>query len=146
MLNLIRPGNQTRVILLAVGLGSFFIIGIHAVQANLLGAFALEVREDTPDMFLIDVQRDQTDGVETLLERELGVAPRLLPVLRARVTGVQGSRTTLDSARDVRRLGVGREYTVTYRSELAENERIVDGEFWEAGTTEVAEVLSLIHI
>jgi len=140
VLNLGRPGNQTRVILLAVGLGSFFIIGIHAVQTNLLGAFALEIREDTPDMFLIDVQRDQTDGVEALLERELGASPRLLPVLRARVTGVEGTRTTLDSAREVRRRGVGREFTVTYRAELADNERVIDGEFWEPTTTDVAEV------
>ncbi len=140
VLNLGRPGNQTRVILLAVGLGSFFIIGIHAVQTNLLGAFALEIREDTPDMFLIDVQRDQTDGVEALLERELGAAPRLLPVLRARVTGVQGDRTTLESAAEVRRRGVGREFTVTYRAELAENERVIDGDFWEPTTTDIAEV------
>ena len=66
VLNLARPGNQTRVILLAVGLGSFFVIGIHAVQANLLGAFALEIREDSPDMFLIDVQQDQQAGVREL--------------------------------------------------------------------------------
>ena len=33
-----RPGNQTRVILLAVGLGSFFVLGVRALQANLLPA------------------------------------------------------------------------------------------------------------
>ena len=33
-----RPGNQTRVILLAVGLGSFFVLGVRALQANLLDA------------------------------------------------------------------------------------------------------------
>ena len=63
-----RPGNQTRVVLLAVGLGSFFIIGINAVQANLLTAFSLELRDDMPDMFLIDVQQDQAAGVRQLLD------------------------------------------------------------------------------
>ncbi|HEY7058342.1 MAG TPA: FtsX-like permease family protein, partial [Vicinamibacterales bacterium] len=38
-----RPGNQTRVILLAVGLGSFFVIGVRALQANLLQQFSLEL-------------------------------------------------------------------------------------------------------
>ena len=140
VLNLARPGNQTRVILLAVGLGSFFIIGIHAVQANLLGAFALEIRDDTPDMFLIDIQQDQVDGVSTLLAERVGQAPRLLPVLRARVTGVTGQRTTLESAREVRRRGIGREYTVTYRDRLEENERVVAGAFWRPGASEQAEV------
>jgi len=31
-----RPGNQTRVIVVAVGLGSFFMIAIQAMQSNLL--------------------------------------------------------------------------------------------------------------
>ena len=133
VLNLARPGNQTRVILLAVGLGSFFVIGIHAVQANLLGAFALEIREDSPDMFLIDIQQDQRAGVSELLAERIGNAPTLIPVLRARVTGVTGERTNLATARAVRRRGVGREFTVTYRDHLEANERVVEGAFWEAG-------------
>ena len=140
VLNLARPGNQTRVILLAVGLGSFFIIGIHAVQANLLDAFALEIRDDTPDMFLIDIQQDQVDGVSALLAARGGQVPSLLPVLRARVTGVTGQRTTLESAREARRRGVGREYMVTYRDRLEENERVVAGAFWELGASDQAEV------
>ena len=140
VLNLARPGNQTRVILLSVGLGSFFIIGIHAVQANLLGAFALEIRDDTPDMFLIDIQQDQAAGVSALLAQRDGQVPNFLPVLRARVTGVTGQRTTLESAREVRRRGVGREYTVTYRDHLEENERVVAGAFWESEASDQAEV------
>ena len=140
VLNLARPGNQTRVILLSVGLGSFFIIGIHAVQANLLGAVALEIREDAPDMFLIDIQQDQVAGVNTLLTQRVGRTPTFLPVLRARVTGVTGQRTTLESAREIRRRGVGREYTVTYRDRLEANERVVAGAFWEPRSSDQAEV------
>jgi putative ABC transport system permease protein len=140
VLNLVRPGNQTRVILLAVGLGSFFIIGIHAVQANLLSAFALEIGDDTPDMFLIDIQQDQRDGLSALLTERVGTAPSLLPVLRARVTGVTGQRTTLEGASEARRRGVGREYTVTYRDHLEANERVVAGTFWEPTASDQPEV------
>ena len=147
-LNLRRPGNQTRVVLLAVGLGSFFIIGVHAVQANLLASFSLELRDDMPDMFLIDVQQDQADGVRRIL-REAGLggpggaaAPALIPVLRARVTAVSGPATSIEGRQAVRRAGFGREYTVTYRERLEENERIVAGEFWDpaapAGAPEVS--------
>ena len=140
VLNLARPGNQTRVILLSVGLGSFFIIGIHAVQANLLGAFALEIRDETPDMFLLDIQQDQVAGVSALLTQRVQQAPSFLPVLRARVTGVTGQRTNLESAREVRRRGVGREYTVTYRDHLEENERLVAGTFWGPEASDQGEV------
>ena len=146
-LSLRRPGNQTRVVLLAVGLGSFFIIGMRAVQANLLASFTLELRDDMPDMFLIDIQQDQAEGVARLLDAAgLGPggtdpAPRLIPVLRARVTGVTGPATSIEGRRAVRRAGFGREYTVTYRGQLEANERVVAGAFWDdrpAATPEVS--------
>ena len=50
-------------------------------------------------------------------------APRLLPVLRARVVGVEGRELQLENYEDVRGRGsLGREYTVTYRAALEPNE------------------------
>ena len=142
VLSLGRPGNQTRVILLAVGLGTFFIIGVRAVQANLLGVLSLELREDSPDMFLIDIQQDQVDGVaEIVASQGGGRRPQFIPVLRARVTGVTGRELNVDGIDAVRRLGsLGREYMVTYRDHLEENERVIDGRFWNRVRTSDAEV------
>ena len=67
VLHLSRPGNQTRVILLAVGLGAFFIVGIRSLQASLLEEFSIQVSADSPDMFLLDIQREQADGVRAFL-------------------------------------------------------------------------------
>tara|TARA_B100001123_G_scaffold449901_2_gene617384 strand:+ start:8559 stop:11102 length:2544 start_codon:yes stop_codon:yes gene_type:complete len=130
-LSLRRPGNQTKVVLLSVGLGSFFIIGIQATQLNILRAFELELQEDGPDMFMIDVQQDQADGVKEIVTSGGDGALRLIPVLRARITGVDGKTLDFDSAREARSAGLGREYTVTYRSFLEENEKILLGEFWD---------------
>ena len=131
VLNMSRPGNQTRVILLVVGLGSFFIIGVRALQTNLLSNFALELRDDTPDMFLIDIQEDQADGVRAMLDATVHDPPQLIPVLRARVTSVDGRDLRVDGARAARRAGLGREYMITYRSHLEENERVISGTFWD---------------
>ena len=67
-----------------------------------------------------------------------GAGPfRLIPVLRARVTGVRGRETSLESYEDVRARGsLAREYTVTYRDALEANERIVAGEFWTGASAE----------
>jgi putative ABC transport system permease protein len=139
VLHLSRPGNQTRVILLAVGLGCFFIIGIRSLQASLLGEFSVEVAEDAPDMFLLDVQRSQVDGVRAFLADPAHAAGqfRLIPVLRARVTGISGRQTNLESYEDVRARGsLAREYTITYRDVLESNEKIIDGKFWRGRSTD----------
>ncbi len=142
-LHLDRPGNQTRLVLLAVGLGCFFIVGVRAVQSNLLSQFSFDLAADMPDMFLIDIQQDQAAGLGAFMGPRVpaGGAPRLLPVLRARVTGVRGREVTLDSVEDVRGRGsLAREYTITYRGSLAPNERVIDGRFWESSPSARPEV------
>src|SRR5262249_55316999 len=66
---------------------------------------------------------------------------KLIPVLRARVTGVVGQERQLESFEDVRALGsLAREYTVTYRPQLEDNETVVQGAFWNgpSGDPEVS--------
>jgi putative ABC transport system permease protein len=139
VLHLSRPGNQTRVILFAVGLGAFFVVGVRSLQASLLQEFSLQVSTDSPDMFLIDIQRDQVERVRAFLANPVNgsKSARLIPVLRARVTGVTGRETNLESFEDVRARGsLAREYTITYRDHLEANERIVRGEFWTGPATD----------
>jgi putative ABC transport system permease protein len=135
-----RPGHQTRVILLAVGLGVFFILGVRLLQMNLTREFSVALQPDAPDMFLIDVQQDQAEALrQVLVSVKSDASPRLLPVLRARITGVQGKELNLASVESVRERGnIGREFTVTYRDHLQPNERLVEGTFWagQGKTTE----------
>jgi putative ABC transport system permease protein len=132
VLHIARPGNQTRVILLAVGLGSFFILGVRTLQANLLRDFAIQAGPNAPDMFLIDIQPDQRDELATFLDTANGDAPgpRMIPTLRARVVAVRGREMDIDSYQQTRGRGLSREYTVTYRPNLQANEELIDGEWW----------------
>ncbi len=75
VLQLSRPGSQMRIVLLAVGLGSFFIIGVRSLQENLVDQFAVRMTADSPDMFLLDVQRDQVKAVEATIAAHLDRAP-----------------------------------------------------------------------
>jgi len=144
VLQLSRPGSQMRIVLLAVGLGCFFIIGVRQLQQNLIAQFSLRMSADSPDMFLIDVQRDQVKPVEAVLAAHMDpgvVAPPLVPVLRARVVGVSGREVNLENYEDVRGRGsLGREYGITYRSKLASNERVVAGKFWDETPSDEPEV------
>ena len=143
VLHIARPGNQTRVILLAVGLGAFFILGVRGLQTNLLRDFAIQAGPDAPDMFLIDIQADQRDGVAAMLDEANGSAPapRLMPTLRARVVAVQGREMDIESYQETRGRGLSREYTVTYRPHLEANEELIDGTWWdETPATGEAEV------
>ena len=139
--SLYRPGNQTRVIIMAVGLGAFVVMAIHSLQINLLKELDLSRRTNLPNMYLIDIQPDQKQGVENLIEEATGVKPDLIPTVRARIFAINGLEFDLEQ-REMRRERemLGREYVVTYRPRLESNETIVAGKFWDAQPSSEPEV------
>ncbi|HYG79170.1 MAG TPA: FtsX-like permease family protein, partial [Pyrinomonadaceae bacterium] len=139
--SLYRPGNQTRVIVMAVGLGAFVVMAIHSLQTNLLAEIDLSRRTSLPNMFLIDIQPDQRQGVEELITRATGERPELIPTVRARIYAINGREVDLDAGEMRRDRGrLGREYVVTYRSHLESNETLVAGNFWDASPSPEPEV------
>ncbi|MGH9902627.1 MAG: ABC transporter permease, partial [Pyrinomonadaceae bacterium] len=136
-----RPGNQTRVIVMAVGLGAFLVMTIQTLQSNLLDEFDLTRRGSLPNMFVIDIQKDQEQGVREMVEQATGARPELVPTLRARIFSINDRRIDLDQSDVSRERGrLGREYVVTYRPRLDSNETVVAGRFWDEAPSREPEV------
>jgi putative ABC transport system permease protein len=136
-----RPGNQTRVIVMAVGLGAFLVMSVQSLQSNLLAEFERLRGGNLPNMYLIDVQKDQVEGVRELVEQATGTHAELIPTVRARIARVNGQEIDLDAAGMRRERGrLGREYVVTYRPNLEPNETVVAGKFWDATPSSEPEV------
>ncbi len=130
--SLYRPGNQTKIILMAVGLGAFFVIGVRSLQANLLDEFSLNLNDVAADMYLINIQKDQQAEVAALIKKATGAEAKLIPVVRARIVKVNNEDVKLERRRNPAGRGLlSREYTITYRPNLEENETIIRGKIWE---------------
>lgn len=131
VLSLRRPGNQTWVILTAVGIGTFFVIGVRAVQTNLVRELNEQLGATSPDLVSLDIQRDQLDHFLKVAAPYVVEPPRIMPMLRARVTAIVGARVNLPTPDAIRQHGrMTREFGVTYREQLQPNERIIAGSFW----------------
>ena len=136
-----RPGNQTRVIVMVVGLGVFLVISTESLQANLIHEFDLRRNGDIPNMFLIDVQKDQEQGLSDLVTQLTGNRPLLVPTVRLRMLAINGNEidfNEIDKKRDRNRLS--REYVVSYRPTLESNEKVVAGKFWDSSSSPEPEV------
>nr|MBA4185076.1 ABC transporter permease [Acidobacteriota bacterium] len=72
--SLYRPGNQTRVILLAVGLGAFVVLAVQSLQANLVREFDFTRNQKLPSLFFIDIQKSQIDELKKIVEQRCGEA------------------------------------------------------------------------
>lgn len=140
--SLYRPGNQTRIILLAVGLGAFVVITVQIMQTNLVREFDFTRNSRLPSMFFIDIQKSQIAAISEMIEQRTGEQPQQLPTVRARISFINGEPIDYQQ-REVRQQQgqIGREFAITYRAELEKNESIVAGSWWRPeaeGTSEVS--------
>lgn len=140
--SLYRPGNQTRIILLAVGLGAFVVLAVQSLQTNLVREFDFTRNQTLPSLFIIDVQKSQIDELRAILEEKTGEPAQTLPTVRARIAFVNGQTINFTNPETRQQRGqIGREFAVTYRPNLDNNETVIAGDWWENDqTSDVPEV------
>jgi putative ABC transport system permease protein len=134
--NLHRPGNQTSAVVVAVGMGFLLLGTLLILQNSLEQLLRFERRADLPNLFVIDIQPDQRDGVLATLRRPGVSEVELSPMISARIGAVNGRRVdqshverddTRSTWEDRMRT---REYFVSYRGEPIASERVTRGVFW----------------
>lgn len=136
-----RPGNQTLVIVLGVGLGVFFIIATQSLRQNLLRELDFDRRGKMPNFYLIDIQSDQQKQVAEMIQRLTHEKAELIPTVRARIAAIDGRQVNFEdpaTRKDRGRLGF--EYTLTYRGHLESNETVVKGKFWNSSPSTQPEI------
>jgi putative ABC transport system permease protein len=130
--SLYRPGNQTRVIVMVVGLGAFLVIAVWSLQSTLLGEINFRRNGPLPNMFLIDIQKDQKDQVSSIVAQQTGQQPQLVPVIQTRMSAIDGQPIDFTQPEMRRERGrLNRQYVVTYRGHLEPNEKVIEGKFWD---------------
>jgi putative ABC transport system permease protein len=128
-----RPNNQTATVVLTVGLGAFFIVGVRMIQMNLENELDVSSFRQAVDMFIVNIQPDQAEGVREILRRETGADPTFIPTVSARIVGVDGQRIDFNAITDrLRRGRIDREFRVTYRPTLDRAESVIAGNYWPA--------------
>ena len=135
--NLYRPHNQTAILMLALGLGTFLVATLSIAQYAILAQIALAGSDDRPNFVLVDVQTDQLEGISALLkEQGLPVIHRA-PIVTMRLKSIKGrDARAYGRENDVPRWAIRREYRSTYRNHLFDSERLVAGTWVDAERTE----------
>lgn len=135
-----RPGNQTRIILLAVGLGAFVVLAVQIMETNLVREFDFTRNERLPSLIFVDIQKSQIDKVAQIIEEKTGEACEVVPTVRGRIAFINGEPIDYQQREIRQQQGqIGREFALTYRDRLDYNETLIDGEWW-TGETDAPEV------
>ncbi|MBL8021701.1 MAG: FtsX-like permease family protein [Leptospirales bacterium] len=142
--NLYRPGNQTSTMLVATGVGVLLIMTIFTAEAAVRGEISFTSR-GRPNLFLVDIQEEQKDGVLSLMQRyakDSKVTPMITMRLRA-INGVLIDKSDIEkdaNQRSWQNSIRSYEYRSTFRTKLNPGEVLTAGNFWEGRDPQGQEV------
>ena len=132
LLNLFRPNNQTMVLVLAIGLGTFLISTLYFTKDILLSKTTLDNKKTDANIILMDVQSSQEQAlVDNFKTQGIEIIDNI-PIITMRIHSLKGKLANdirKDTTVRMRRWMLNREFRVTYRDKLAETEELVAGEF-----------------
>ncbi|QXE92017.1 ABC transporter permease [Geomonas subterranea] len=121
---LFRPHNASLSIIVTLSAALGVIFSITLVEKNLDASFIESFPAGAPNVFLIDIQPDQKEGVAQLL----GPGTTYYPIVKGTVSAVNDTPIDPEQERKSRGDNLGREMNLTYRNDLLPDERIVSGE------------------
>lgn len=132
MLNLYRPKNQTLVLVITIGIGTFLISTLFFSKNLLLAQASIERKSNSANMILLDIQNEQTEEVAAVIKDNTHPLIDNIPIVTMRIHSI-GDRTVNqireDSTSTIRGWVLNHEFRVTYRDSLIASETLQAGTF-----------------
>jgi putative ABC transport system permease protein len=129
--NVARRGRVSAVQVVAFGLGLTVLLLLTLVRTDLLEGWRKTLEEDAPNQFLINIQPSETASVEHIFAQRGISVPQLSPLVRARMTAIDGEAV---QDRSYPTPGgewfANREHNLSWAAELSSSNEIVEGEWW----------------
>jgi putative ABC transport system permease protein len=130
-----RRGWVSALQITALAIGLMCLLLIALTRNDLVQGWRKSTPPDAPNEFLIDIQPDERQAVIDYLSAHGITNVVLEPMVRARLVAIDGKRIAPDTYKnaDARRL-VDREFNLSYRRELPEDNRITAGQWFGNAT------------
>jgi putative ABC transport system permease protein len=120
---LFRPRNATLPVMVTLTASLAVIFSITLVEKNLDASFVRSYPGDAPNLFFLDIQSGQKEAFASAL----GVDTVFYPVVRGSVIAVNDEPVDREQERKKRGDNLAREFNLTYRETLLDDERIIGG-------------------
>ncbi|MBM3178341.1 MAG: ABC transporter permease [Bacteroidetes bacterium] len=127
---LFRPNNQTRLLMITLGLGTFIIATLNIVQNSLLSQVEFQGSSNQSNAIMFDIQSGQRKGVGELVSESKFPINQEVPIVTCRLTELRGQsveKWKQDTTSGIPEWALMREYRVTYRDSLSGSEALLSG-------------------
>jgi putative ABC transport system permease protein len=120
---LFRPRSATKPIIITLAASLTLLFSLYLLEQNLDATFIRSYPPEAPNLFFLDIQPSQKDA----FSKALGLPAEYYPVVRGRVVSINGRPVDREKERRRRGDNLAREFNLTYRDHLLEDEVITRG-------------------
>jgi len=119
----------------ALALGMMALLLLTVVRGDLMQNWRASLPADAPNHFVINIMPDQASGVRAALAQAAGRDTTLYPMIRGRLSAVNGKPvdTTLYTDVRARRLAE-REFNLSWSADLPKSNKVVAGRWFDGAT------------
>ena len=133
--NIARRGRDSIVQVVAFGLGFMVLLLLGLVRDDLLRDWQRSLPADAPNYFMINIRPDEGAGVEQFFAKAGLPATELVPMLRARLSAINGVPVEQVAFKGERAHDfVEREANLSWSATLSPGNKIVAGQWWSGAT------------
>ncbi len=134
--NVARRGRESSVQVVAFGIGLMVLLLLTIVRTELMSAWQAELPVDAPNHFVINIQAAERVAVTEILARHGISSPRYTPLVRARISHVNGIPINEYQAKNERAADELRDdLNLTWAATMNPNNELIEGQWWQEGNT-----------
>jgi putative ABC transport system permease protein len=131
MANIARRGRDSIIQIVAFGLGLMVLLLLALVRNDLMEDWRASLPADAPNHFMMNIRPDQGPAILEFLAQRNVAPPQLVPMVRARLTAINGVAAASLKMTDERgRDFLDREANLTWAKYLQTDNKIVAGRWW----------------
>jgi putative ABC transport system permease protein len=131
--NLGAPGGLTRAVVLSLGTGLSLLVTVALVDSSIVAELTGRMPEESPNYFILDIRRDDSDPFQTLIRRDFpGAKVAQAPMLRGRLVKL-GDRPVeqIKAPPEVQWVLTG-DRGLSHSATVPEGSTVVAGSWWPA--------------
>lgn len=127
--NLARRRGQSLVLILVFAVAIMLLFTLTILRTSLIAEWRVQVPNDAPNHFLVNIPPQELPAIQTLLADNKVRPEPIYPMIRGRLTHINGEETT-EEQRQVSNT-LRRELNLTWFDTLADDNKILHGHWWE---------------